>query len=152
MQLLPTSFSMVFGDEQNTKNMKGTSVLGMGMNSSSDPCMLNQGLRDQDSRYMMLTHRALAFPSPENICIFEKSLHGARCRHLELKGQPDINSLDLGLVQSNWEIYLRLNNLVQQLLTITSFLLQTLFKCLGTMTNTAHPLLPHCSLIFGAKL
>lgn len=98
---------MVFGDEQNTRSMKGTSVLSVGMNSSSDSCTLNKGLTDQDSGYLMPTHRPLAFSSPKNICVFEKWLHRARCTHLELKGQPDFNSLglDLDLVQSNWEIY-----------------------------------------------
>lgn len=112
MQLLTTTCSMVFGDEQNAKSMKGTSVLSMGMNSSSESCMLNKGLRDQESRYLMATYRPLTLPFPENICIFEKWLHRASCRHLGLKGQSDINSLALDLVQSNWKVYLKFNNLV----------------------------------------
>lgn len=87
-----------------------------GMNSSADSSVLNKGLRDQDSRYLMPTYRAITFLSPDNIYIFKKWLHRASSRHLGPKGQPYINSLALDLVQSNWEIYLRFNNLVQQLL------------------------------------
>jgi len=133
---------------KNTKSVKGTSVPSTWMNSSSDSCILNKGLRDQDSRYLMPTYWALAFPSLEDICTFDKWLHRASCRHLGLKGQPDISSLALDLCQSSREISLRFNSLVQQPLAITSFLLQTLFKQLGTMTRNSHPLLSNCSVIF----
>lgn len=141
---------MVFGDKRNAKSRMRTSALSTGISNSPDSCLLNKDLRDQDSSYLIPTEHQ-AFPSPENIHLFEKWLHRTSCRPLDIKSQPDVHSL--ALAHSNWEIFLRFNTVV---LTITSFLLQISSEHLGTMKNnslsTPTPLLsdvfvPNLSLV-----
>lgn len=141
---------MVLGDEQNAKSRMRISVLSMGIKISPDSCLLNKDLRDQDSSNLIPTEKQV-FPSPESIHLFEKWLHRTSSGSLDVKDQPDIHSL--AFVHSSWEIYLRFNTVV---LTVESFILQIVFKHLGTMRNnspsTPTPLLsdifePNLSLV-----